>query len=155
MRVERDQWHVVVANLLQRKRDRQRDRWVTALHNTSMALRSGTVTIGGQTVTVQQVGFNPGAVTDLDGDGLSDLVWQNRSTGALAMWTIRGNSVISTQWLNAPALADPAWRIGGTGDINGDGFADLVWQNSNDGTLSAWLMHGTQYLAPRCCVPRR
>jgi hypothetical protein len=119
---------------------------VTALHNTSMALRSGTITIGAQTITVRQVGFNPGAVTDLNGDGLSDIVWQNRSTGALAMWTVRGNSVTSTQWLNAPALADPAWRIGGTGDINGDGFADLVWQNSNDGTLSAWLMRGTQVL---------
>jgi len=119
---------------------------VTALHNTSMSLRSGTITIGGQTVTVQQAGFFAAAVHDLDGDGLSDLVWQNRSTGALGMWTIRGNSVTSTQWLNAPALADPAWRVGGTGDINGDGFADLVWQNSNDGTLSAWLMRGTQVL---------
>jgi VCBS repeat protein/BACON domain-containing protein len=119
---------------------------VTALHNTSSASRTGTITIGSQTVTVQQVGFYAAAVMDLDGDGLSDLVWQNRSTGALGMWTIRGNSVTSTQWLNAPALADPAWRIGGTGDINGDGFADLVWQNSNDGTLSAWLMRGTQIL---------
>jgi hypothetical protein len=119
---------------------------VTALHNTSMALRSGRITIGGQTVTVQQVGFNAGAVTDLDGDGLSDLVWQNRSTGALGMWKIRGNSVTSTLGLSAGAPADPAWRIAGTGDISGDGIADLVWQNSNDGTISAWLMRGTQII---------
>ena len=122
---------------------------VTALHNTSMALRTGTITIGGQAVTVQQLGFNAAAVKDLDGDGLSDLVWQYRPTGALAMWSMRGNLVSSTQWLNAPAVTDRAWRIAGTGDINGDGYADLVWQNSNDGTISAWLMRGTQLLAPR------
>ena len=119
---------------------------VTALHNTSMAPRTGTITIGSQTVTIRQLGFNAAAVTDLDGDGLSDLVWQYRPTGALAMWTMRGNYVASTQWLNAPAVTDPAWRIGGTGDINGDGYADLVWQNSNDGTVAAWLMRGTQVL---------
>jgi hypothetical protein len=95
---------------------------------------------------VRQLGFNAAAVTDLDGDGLSDLVWHSRSTGQLAMWTMRGNFVASTQWINAPAVTDPASRIGGTGDINGDGFADLVWQNSNDGTVSAWLMRGTQVL---------
>jgi len=119
---------------------------VSALHNTSIAPRTGTITVGGQAVTVRQLGFNSAAVTDLDGDGLSDLVWQYRSTGQLASWTMRGNLVVSTQWLNAPAVTDPAWRIAGTGDINGDGYADLVWQNSNDGTISAWLMRGTQVL---------
>ena len=66
---------------------------VTALHNTSMVPRTGTITIGSQTVTVRQLGFNAAAVTDLDGDGLSDLVWQYRSTGQLAMWTMKGNLV--------------------------------------------------------------
>lgn len=120
---------------------------VTALHNTSMAPRTGTITINGQAVTVVQLGFNAAAVVDADGDGLSDLFWQYRATGALAMWSMRGNFVASTQWLNTPAIADPAWRIAGTGDLNGDGYADLVWQNSNDGTLSAWLMRGNSVLS--------
>ena len=117
---------------------------VTASHNSAFA-RTGTITIGSQTVTVHQVGFNAAAVTDLDGDGLSDLVWQNRSTGALAMWKMSGNAVVSTQYLPG-APADLAWRVAGTGDITGDGFADLVWQNSRDGTLSAWAMRGTQII---------
>ena len=119
---------------------------VSALHNTANSRRTGTITIAGNTVSVQQLGFNAAAVSDFDGDGLSDLVWQYRSTGALAIWTMKGNFVASTQWLNAPAITDPAWQIAGTGDIDGDGFADLVWQNSNDGTISAWLMRGTQVL---------
>ena len=112
---------------------------VIAYHNSSMAPRTGTITVSGQAVTVLQLGFNAAAVKDVDGDGLSDLVWQYRPTGQLAIWTMKGNYVSSTQWINATAVTDPAWRIAGTGDLNGDGYADLVWQNSNDGTISAWL----------------
>ena len=120
---------------------------VAAYRNPSMAARTATITISGQTVTIRQLGLNPAAVTDLDGDGLSDLVWQYRPTGALASWTMKGNMVVSTQLLNVPAVSDPAWRLAGTGDINGDGYADLVWQNSNDGTISTWLLRGTQILS--------
>jgi hypothetical protein len=119
---------------------------VTAVPNLAMASRTATITINGLKVTVRQAGFNPAAITDFDGDGLSDVVWQSKTTGALAIWTMRGNTVTSTQWLSNHAPADPAWKIAGTGDLNGDGFADLVWQNSNDGTIAVWLMRGTLLL---------
>lgn len=118
----------------------------TVLHNTSSAARTATITISGQKVTVQQSGYNPAALNDFDSDGLSDVVWQSKTTGALAMWTLRGNLVTSTQWFTTPSPG-PAWKIVGTGDLNGDGFADLVWQNTSDGTVAAWLMHGTLLLA--------
>jgi hypothetical protein len=116
------------------------------LHNTSNAARSATITISGVKVTVQQSGYNPAALIDFDSDGMSDVVWQSKTTGALALWTLRGNFVTSTQWLSAQAPG-PSWKVVGSGDLNGDGFADLVWQNTADGTVAAWLMHGTLLLA--------
>jgi hypothetical protein len=35
-----------------------------------------------------------------------------------------------------------SWHIVGTGDFNGDGDADILWQNT-DGQAAIWLMNGT------------
>jgi hypothetical protein len=36
----------------------------------------------------------------------------------------------------------PSWHIVGSGDYNGDGKSDILWQNDN-GQASIWLMNGT------------
>ena len=40
----------------------------------------------------------------------------------------------------------PSWQIKATGDFNGDGKSDILWQNA-DGTPAIWLMDG------RTCRP--
>ncbi len=35
----------------------------------------------------------------------------------------------------------------GAGDFNGDGKADIAWQNNNDGTPAVWLMNGATLLS--------
>ena len=39
----------------------------------------------------------------------------------------------------------PSWRAEGAGDFNGDGNADILWQN-DDGTPAIWLMNGTSFI---------
>jgi hypothetical protein len=37
----------------------------------------------------------------------------------------------------------PAWQAIGTGDFNGDGFSDILFQNASAGQISIWEMDGT------------
>jgi hypothetical protein len=39
-----------------------------------------------------------------------------------------------------------AWRGLYAGDFNGDGKADILWQNA-DGTPAVWLMNGTNLIS--------
>jgi hypothetical protein len=41
-----------------------------------------------------------------------------------------------------PFNPGPTWHIKGTGDFNGDGKSDILWQGQ-DGTAAVWLMDGT------------
>ena len=40
----------------------------------------------------------------------------------------------------------PSWKAIGTGDFNGDGHSDILWQNTN-GQAAIWEMNGTHQLA--------
>jgi hypothetical protein len=74
---------------------------------------------------------------DLNGDFLSDLVFQNNGTPGIWLW----NGAAPTAEV---ALPNPgaSWHIITSRDVNSDGNADLIWQNS-DGTPGIWLMNGT------------
>ena len=91
--------------------------------------------------------FNPGPSWqikddgDFDGDGRSDILWQN-SDGTPAIWLMNGTSVASLGGIGPfPFNPGPSWQIKGTGDFNGDGRSDILWQGS-DGTPAIWLMDG-------------
>jgi hypothetical protein len=116
---------------------------VTATNNWSLLARSATVSVGSNVVTISQAGYSPAAVHDMTGDGFSDLVWQNASSGEVALWGLRANSVVLTASL--PSVANPAWKIVGTGDLNGDSYSDLIWQTAA-GDVAAWFMRGSTLL---------
>ena len=110
-------------------------------------------TMQGQTVlgyggTLASLGANsPWQIVgapDLDGDGKSDLLFWNSSTGEVSYW---GCDLANSQVLSfngdIAQEADTNWHLVGSEDTDGDGHADLVWWNASTGEVSRWLMNGT------------
>jgi hypothetical protein len=77
---------------------------------------------------------------DADRDGQTDLVLQH-DAGYVTIWRMAGHSLVSSVAVNASVTSDPRWRIVGTGDVNRDGWDDLLWQHE-DGTVAVWYMNG-------------
>lgn len=80
------------------------------------------------------------AACDFDGDGLSDLTWQNTTSATewqQAIWLLARDRSLS-RVVSLPKVA-AGWSLCGAGDIDRDGIADLFWQNAA-GTAAVWLM---------------
>ncbi|KJU84384.1 hypothetical protein MBAV_003422 [Candidatus Magnetobacterium bavaricum] len=83
---------------------------------------------------------------DFDGDGKSDIFWQDSSNGDTAIWFVDGMKVSSKGY---PDKGLPsAWRFLAKADFNGDGKTDSLWQNTlagdpDYGKLAIWFMDGS------------
>ena len=71
---------------------------------------------------------------DFNGDGFSDILFQNKNTGQVSVWEMDGNSLIG----GGPVSANPGpnWHAIGT-----DGGSDILLQNTS-GQTSIWDMSG-------------
>ncbi|MBI3413827.1 MAG: VCBS repeat-containing protein [Verrucomicrobia bacterium] len=79
---------------------------------------------------------------DFNGDGFPDLVLQN-TDGSVGVWFMNGSENLVSGSLFTPyRVSDLGWHIVGTGDFDGDGDPDLLFQHS-DGTVATWFMKGT------------
>ncbi len=95
----------------------------------------GNTLIGGGAVTP-----NPGpswqaiGTGDFNHDGLSDILLQNKTSGAVSVWEMHGTGLIG-----GGAVADPgtSWHAIGTGA----GGSDILLQNTN-GQAAIWTMNG-------------
>jgi hypothetical protein len=85
---------------------------------------------------------------DFDGDGESDILWYNQSTGDLSVWLLQNGNVIGRPFLSWQCPdwngCQPAWKIVDAMDIDGDGNVDLTWFNPQTGVLSNWLLDGKE-----------
>ena len=80
---------------------------------------------------------------DLNGDGRADLLWQH-DQGWVAVWFMDGERQIRGDLITTSALSDLGWRIVATGDVDGDGMPDILWQHT-DGRVAVWYMDGWRY----------
>ena len=97
--------------------------------------------VGGGAVSVNAgPGWKAIGTGDFNDDGLSDILFQNSTTGQAAIWEMNGTNVIGGGTVSS--IPGPSWHAIGASDFNGDGFSDILWQNTN-GQAAIWEMNGT------------
>ena len=91
----------------------------------------------GLTLSVQ-VTAPAARLSDLSGEGRSDILWYSATNGATVAWLMNGTAPASSGLL----AADPDWRITHLADFNGDGKTDVVWRQRSTGATAIRLMAG-------------
>jgi hypothetical protein len=79
---------------------------------------------------------------DLNGDGKSDIMWQNASNGQVYIWFMDGQGNQQSGRYIQGGATFPGWRVAAAGDLNGDGKSDIMWQNTSNGQVYIWFMDG-------------
>ena len=85
-------------------------------------------------------------VADFNRDGQSDPLWQHQISGLISVWHMNGLSRADGMVLSPDEFPDTDLKLRAVGDVNGDHWPDLVWQNQVTGLLSAWFMRDVQRL---------
>ena len=85
--------------------------------------------------------WEPVSVADFNGDGHSDILFQNVDTGQLVIWYMNGEQVISSSGIFQTLPAN--WRVAGTADFLGSGHPDILCENNLTGQVLVWYMGGS------------
>ncbi|MGB6017792.1 MAG: VCBS repeat-containing protein [Nodosilinea sp.] len=97
-----------------------------------------------------------GATSDFNSDGSADIVWRHQTSGESVFWLMDNIDFAGSDVLS-PVVSDVNWDIKALGDLNGDGKADLVWQNKVTNQAAVWLMDGLDFtsgeLLPNIAAP--
>ncbi len=83
---------------------------------------------------------------DQCGDRQADLLWHNDSTGEISWWNLSLGLLIGRNGperrVNAnvgPTLAAPSGSVPTIADVDGDGYADIVWTRPDDNSVTVWI----------------
>lgn len=84
--------------------------------------------------------WTPTHFGDFDGDGTTDIVWRNGSSGETAIWLMADGQMRQ----GTVVVSDGGWAVTHAADFDGDGRSDLLWHHAGTGTTAMWLMDGLQ-----------
>jgi hypothetical protein len=91
-------------------------------------------------------------VGDVNGDGISDILWRDYSNGNVTLWIMDAGGRPQLSGPPTPASDDimgggrPGlsgglqWQVAGLGDANADHKADVIWKDARNNRLATWLM---------------
>jgi hypothetical protein len=79
---------------------------------------------------------------DFNGDGKDDILFRNNA-GLLFDWLGTSSGGFTSNTANFATVISTEWRVIGTGDFNGDGKDDILWQQDGTGHLLDWLGNGS------------
>jgi hypothetical protein len=86
----------------------------------------------------------PVGVGDHDGDGVDDVLWLDRDTGILEIWSIKEGADLVRVALDVelPSGAE----VTGSGDYDGDGRVEIAVREESPGGVSIWYTDGTRVI---------
>ncbi|KJU82724.1 secreted protein containing DUF1566 [Candidatus Magnetobacterium bavaricum] len=83
-------------------------------------------------------------IYDFDGDGYSDVLWRNTTTGDVFIWLMKGTNITGGDYV-VKGITEK-WGIKGVADFNGDGKSDIIWQHKDEGDVYMYIMDGTKII---------
>src|SRR5262249_5997086 len=98
-------------------------------------LLNGTNVIGGGSIGVVPFGWFVHATGDFNGDNKGDILWHTTITGQVVIWLMNGTTVLPASGSAGTVPPMNNWLLIGTGDVNSDGKADIIWYNSISGQI--------------------
>jgi hypothetical protein len=75
---------------------------------------------------------------DIDSDGYVDLILKNNISGRFAYFSFDPADVSSGISPTAGIFVGVNWNVAAIGDVDGNLFSDLVWQDSSNGRVFIW-----------------
>jgi hypothetical protein len=85
--------------------------------------------------------YDSAAYGDFDNTGRSDLLFQNLSTGVVAIWTTNAAGVASS--ITSPGSLPAGFKIDSTGNFNSTPGDDILLRSAGTGQVAVWVTNGT------------